>query len=92
MRDTPYATEIASADINDCRIERIYVKEHDQDEIRFAWWPDGRMANRPLDLPETELLMLLETAIANRVFSDEFLQGLLRLLANNARFPETHHA
>ena len=92
MRDTAYAAEIASAEIKGCRIERIHVKEYDQDEIRFAWWPEGRMANRPLDLPENELLELIKAAIANRVFSDQFLEGLLKLLAENARFPESLHA
>jgi hypothetical protein len=66
MRDTEYATETASATMNACRIERLYVKGEGQVEIRFSWWPDGHMANRPLDLPEEELLPLLAAAMKSR--------------------------
>ncbi len=87
MRDTDYATEIATADINGCRIERIYVKEQSQEEIRFSWWPDGHMKIRPLDMPESELLPLIEQAIDKGVFSAEFQRGLLKVLAEHAQFP-----
>ena len=91
MRDTPYATERASAEIRDCRIERIFVKAENegrgQEEIRFAWWPDGNMANRPLDLPEPHLLELMAEAIRHGVFTEPFLRGLTRLLADHARYP-----
>ena len=80
MRDTPYARELATAEFKDCRIERIHVKEHGWDEIRFSWWPEGRMANRPLDLPENELLPLMREAIKKGVFSNEFLGNLRALL------------
>lgn len=76
MRDTEYAKELASADINGCRIERLFVKGENQEEIRFSWWVDGRMANRPLDLPEHELLALLRAAIAKGVFTPGFLRDL----------------
>jgi hypothetical protein len=88
MRDTPYATEIATAEFKNCRIERIYVKNEGQDEIRFSWWPDGQMANRPLDLPEDELLPLFKQAISKGVFSDDFLRNLLGILAERAVFPD----
>ena len=68
------------------RIERLYVKEHDCDEIRFSWWPEGRMANRHLDVTEEQLLDLLEMAILKGVFSDVFLRDLLMRLATKARF------
>ena len=76
MRDTAYATELATADIDGHRIERLHIKEYGQDEIRFSWWPDGKMANRPLDLSEHELLPLLKEAIEKGVFSDDFLRDL----------------
>ncbi len=76
MRDTAYATELATAQFNDCRIERIHVKGLAQDEIRFSWWPGGRMKPRPLDLPEEELLPLIREAIGSGVFSEYFLEGL----------------
>jgi hypothetical protein len=59
MRDTPYAKELARAEVNDCRIERLWVKKLGQIEIRFSWWPSTRLVTRPLDLPEHELLELL---------------------------------
>jgi hypothetical protein len=90
-RDTSYATELATAEIGNCRIERIFVKAENegrgQEEIRFAWWPDGHMANRPLDLPESQLLELMAEAIRRGVFREPFLQGLTRLLADHARYP-----
>lgn len=88
MRDTPYATELASAEVEDCRIERIFVKAQGQEEIRFSWWPDGNMANRPLDLSEPMLLELMRVAIEKRVFSGSFLEGLTQTLAANARYPD----
>lgn len=91
MRDTDYATERASAVVDDCRIERIFVKAENagrgQEEIRFAWWPGGKMANRPLDLPEPNLLKLMAEAIHKGVFTEPFLQGLTKLLADHARYP-----
>ena len=91
MRDTSYATERATAEVHDCRIERIFVKGEGQDEIRFSWWPDGNMANRPLDLPEPQLLELIAEAMRRGVFTEPFLQGLTRLLAEHARYPTSGH-
>lgn len=88
MRDTPYATEVATAEVDNCRIERLFVKPENQVEIRFSWWPEGNMANRPLDVPEPLLLRLMAEAIRQKVFSDDFLSDLLVLLAKNARYPD----
>ncbi len=77
MRDTDYATEIKTArDGIGQSIERIFVKEHQQEEIRFSWWKNGNLVIRPLDLPESELLPLMEKAIREGVFSPAFLKGL----------------
>lgn len=86
MRDTTYAREEATAEVGDCRIERIFVKPENQIEIRFSWWPDGNLANRPLDLPEPMLLELIREGINQRVFSGAFLSGLTRLLAEQASY------
>lgn len=80
MRSTNYANLIAEADIGGHRIERLFVKDQNQEEIRFSWWKDGRMATRPLDLPEAELLPLLKLAIENDVFSETFLRELHAIL------------
>lgn len=76
MADTRYATERARADINGQRMERIFVKEHQQEEIRFSWWPNGKFVPRPLDLPEAELLELMALAIRERVLSADFADRL----------------
>ena len=83
LRDTAYAREIATAKLPSgssgqsfVAIERIYVKQAEQTEIRFSWWEGARMVPRPLDLPEAELLPLLREAMNNGVFSREFLAGL----------------
>lgn len=80
MRDTDYATELASASLGGARVERLLVKETDQEEIRFSWWKDDQMQPRPLDVPEEDLLELFRRGRANDVFSDEFLLGLVRVL------------
>ncbi|MCK5910345.1 MAG: hypothetical protein KAG62_10375 [Caulobacter sp.] len=77
MRNTSYAREIATAtDSIGQSIERIHVKDHDREEIRFSWWKDGNIVIRPLDLPESELLPLMRMAMEKGVFSDEFIQNL----------------
>jgi hypothetical protein len=62
------------------RIERLLIKKSRTEEIRFPWWKDGRLATRPLDLSEEDLVTLFEDAIAKDVFTTEFksrLKGLL---------------
>ena len=66
------------------RIERLYVKSLDQEEIRFSWWKGDRMMPRPLDLPEDHLLPLFQSAIREGVFSPQFLGELKRTLESSA--------
>jgi hypothetical protein len=85
MRDTSYAQEIATASVtfpsgSEARIERLLIKESQQEEIRFSWWKDNRMMLRPLDLPENELLILLKAALQENVFSESFLKDLHEIL------------
>ncbi len=58
LRDTKYARELATAKLPSgpsgsafVAIERIYVKQAEQVEIRFSWWEGSRMMPRPLGLP-----------------------------------------
>ncbi|MEM4994939.1 hypothetical protein WKH56_20455 [Priestia sp. SB1] len=63
------------------KIERIYVKKKQEEEIRFCYYKPTenggeRFITRPLDLNEEEMFELLSTAIDNDVFSDEFKKKL----------------
>ena len=85
LRDTQYAQELVRATLqldsdNEVRLERLYIKDMKREEIRFSWWPKGRMAQKPLDVTEPELLELLEEGIKQHVFTPEFLEQLKALL------------
>jgi hypothetical protein len=94
LRDTDYATEIATAKLTiedaqeeneEARIERLDVKGRGEDgrgeeEIRFSWWREGRMLPRPLDLTEDQLLELLRVAIDKNVFTAKFAIRLRQML------------
>jgi hypothetical protein len=77
LRDTEYAEEKASSRIGDIRLERLFVKPEQQEEIRLSWWPGGRMANRPVDVPESYLVELLALGIREGVLSAQFLPRLI---------------
>ena len=83
MRDTKYATELATAQLGEqgyARIEKHSVKGTNQEELQFSWSNDGRLMMSPLDLPEDQFLDLLGEALNQDVFSDAFKLGLLKLL------------
>jgi hypothetical protein len=87
LRDTRYARELATAKLPSgtggnsfVAIERIFVKQAEQVEIRFSWWEGSRMMPRPLDLPEDELLPLVRAAIRAGVFSEAFVESLRTLV------------
>jgi hypothetical protein len=87
MRDTEYAREIARGTYpwspdSEARIERLHIKEHDQEEIRFSWWKQGNIVMRPLDLTEEELLVLFQNSVEEGVFSSDFLRRLRQILGN----------
>jgi hypothetical protein len=94
LRDTRYAREIASARLPSGQhgksfvaIERIFVKQAEQIEIRFSSWEGSRMLPRPLDLPEEELLPLMRAAIEAGVFSESFLDDLRHVLGEGRKSP-----
>ena len=83
MRDTDYATEIATASVagegepnSELRVERLFIKKHLREEIRWSWWVEGRMTPRPPDLTEAKLLELMKLGMSKEVFSTDFLVGL----------------
>lgn len=83
MRETSYAKELASGKIvigdSELKIERIFVKEKKQEEIRFSWWKNGKMIPRPPDGTPEEWLIAFEDALKNGVFPKDFLLELIRL-------------
>jgi hypothetical protein len=82
VAETPYCRLISFAEHEECRIERIFVKKLGWEEIRFSWWPNGKLVPRPLDLPEKQLLGLIGAALKKGdVFSESFVIGLRALLA-----------
>jgi hypothetical protein len=87
LRDTKYARELATAKLPSgstgnsyVAIERIFVKQMEQVEIRFSCWEGSRMMPRALDLPEDELLPLIRAAIREGVFSEAFMESLRGLV------------
>ena len=79
MRDTEYARELCEPGVmkwpsggSEARIEKLLIKETGEEEIRFSWWKDGKLAIRPLDLSEHDLITLFSDALAKGVF----LRGL----------------
>ena len=67
-------------------IERIIVNVGDgQEEIRWVFFKDtmkGKMQTiaRPLDLPEENLLELIQRAIKEKLFSKSFIESLKEIL------------
>lgn len=74
-KSTPYAAVLASADLGDCGIDRIFVKHKLEEAILFRryWRPS-------LEFAEDELLILLGDAAAAGVFSEGFLSELRAIL------------
>ena len=84
IRDTPYASLFAQHKVGEARVERLWVKDATQWEIRFSWWKnlgDGeKMMERPLDVPEDVLLELFRGGLCEGVFADDFTRELKDLL------------
>jgi len=87
MRDTEYARELCDPGVikwpsggSEARIEKLLIKETGEEEIRFSWWKDGKLAIRPLDLSERDLITLFSDALAKEVFSEGFKSKLKSML------------
>jgi hypothetical protein len=86
MRKTRYALELCEPGVfqwptgSEARIEKLLIRESNEEEIRFSWWKDGKMVTRPLDLSEDDLLVLFKDAFMKEVFSQRFRIGLKSLL------------
>jgi hypothetical protein len=82
-KETPYCYVLASAwsgAANDsiC-LERIYVKGGCE-EIRLAWWKDGKQATRPADIDAPDWVPLFTKALKQGVFTAEEQLGMLKAL------------
>ena len=60
-------------------LERIYVKGGCE-EIRLAWWKDGKQTIRPADIEIPEWVPLFTKALKKGVFSAEEQLGVLKAL------------
>lgn len=85
IKDTKYCKILAQSKVIDGEytysIEKVYVKEKKQDEIRFCLYKDTvnqveRYIPRSLDVTELEFLELVKGAITKEVFSKELLSSL----------------
>ena len=67
-------------------IERIIVNDGDgEEEIRWVYFKDTKKCKmqtvaRPLDLPEDDLLELIQKAIKEKLFSKVFVDSLRQIL------------
>ncbi len=90
IKETRYCKVLKQAKIREGNvaygIEKIFVKDLNQEEIRFVYFKDTvrmeeQLVVRPLDLPEDDLIKLIELSIKQNVFSKEFvgkLKGILK--------------
>lgn len=61
-------------------LERIFVKETSSEEIRLAWWKDGRITPRPADLDAIDWVPLFTGAVQQGVFTDAEKLGMVKAL------------
>ncbi|MDU4936269.1 MAG: hypothetical protein E6X43_13250 [Peptostreptococcaceae bacterium] len=91
IKETRYCKVLKQAKIRENNvaygIEKIFVKDLNQEEIRFVYFKDTyrqeeQLVPRPLDLPEDDLIKLIELSIKQNVFSKEFV-GKLKVILDN---------
>ena len=80
LRETSDARALRTTRKGDHRIERLLIQSSGQEEIRLSSWPEGQMANRPMDVPEDEFIALLAQGIAHGVLSSRFVFRLIEAI------------
>ncbi|TAM27236.1 MAG: hypothetical protein EPN62_00160 [Candidimonas sp.] len=60
-------------------LERIFTKGGCE-EIRMAWWKDGKQTMRPADLDAINWVPLFVKAVKSNVFTDSEKLGMLKAL------------
>jgi hypothetical protein len=80
MKDTVRAKKptFVSIDLGseECRVEKLLLKETGQEQIRLSVWSQGKMQQRPISLSEQDLTALLRAAIREGVLSQGFASDL----------------
>lgn len=86
IKETDYCYVLACAweeePNNSICLERIFVKGN-KEEIRLAWWKDGKQMMRPADLNATDWLPLFTEALKQGVFSTDEQLSMLKALMKN---------
>lgn len=67
---------------NSVCLERIFTKGHTE-EIRLAWWKDGKQTVRPADIDAVNWVPLFSRALREGVFTDTEKLGMIRELLSS---------
>lgn len=83
IKETDYCYVLACAwegeENNSICLERIFTKGKCE-EIRLAWWKDGRQATRPADIDAVDWVSLFRNAVEKGVFNSDEKLGMLKAL------------
>ena len=83
IKETDYCYVLACAwegeENNSICLERIFTKGKCE-EIRLAWWKDGRQATRPADIDAVDWVPLFRNAVEKGVFNSDEKLGMLKAL------------
>lgn len=83
IKETDYCYVLATAwegqENNSVCLERIFTKGRCE-EIRMAWWNNGKQIPRPADLDAPEWVPLFSAAVAAGVFTSDEQLGMLKAL------------
>lgn len=84
IKATKYCYVLTRADLGTSddfiRLERIFVKGCGE-EIRLAWWKNGRQGLRPADINADQWVTLFSKALEVGVFSPQEMQGMQSALS-----------
>ncbi len=83
LKETEYCYVLAcaweGAEKDSVCLERIFTKGKCE-EIRLAWWKDGKQAVRPADIDAINWVPLFAKAVEKGVFNDTEKLGMIKAL------------
>jgi hypothetical protein len=83
IKETDYCYVLACAwegrENDSICLERIFTKGRCE-EIRLAWWKDGKQVTRPADIDAVDWVPLFAKAVQKGVFDDTEKLGMLKAL------------